>query len=98
MVHPNAILCSFKILNNLLFCILSREDEMIIDIVFSCPKNACFKVSYNGLSSCFGSDSDNRLSFFQDGASYYILPFHLLVSIGSDESSKVLTSSTSLSI
>ena len=98
MVHLNASSCSLKIPNNLLFCLSSREDGMITVKVFYSPKNAYSKVSVNSLSSSFDGDSNNGLSFFLDGASCSILDFHLLVSVGGDESSKALTLSSDLSI
>ena len=61
--------------------------------IFSSPKNAYSKVSSSNLSSSFNGDSDDRLGFFPDGANYYIISFHLLVSIGDYESSKALISS-----
>ena len=71
---------------------------MIIGRVLSSPKNAYSKVLGNGLSSSFGGDSDDGMSFFSDGSSCSTLDFHLLVSINGAESSRVLTSSIDLSI
>ena len=98
MVHPNAPLCSFKTSNNLPFCLSFRDNEMIISRVFSSPKNAYSKVLGNGLSLSFGGDSDDGMSFLSDGASCSTLDFYLLVSMDGVESSRVLTSSTDLSI
>ena len=98
MVHPNAPLCSFNTSNNLSFCLSFRDDEMITGRVLSSPMNAYSKVLGNGLSSSFGGDSDDGLSFFSDGASYSTLDLHLLVSMDGAESSRALTSSTNLSI
>ena len=81
MVHPNAPLCSFKTSNNLPFCSSFRDDEMITCRVLSSPKNAYSKVLGNSLSSSFGGDSDDGLSFFSDGASCSTLDFYLLVSM-----------------
>ena len=44
-------------------------------------KNAYSKVLGNGLSSSFGSDFDDLMSFFSDGASCSTLNFYLLVSV-----------------
>ena len=96
MVHPNALLCSFKTSNNLPFCLSFRDDEMITGKVFSSPKNAYSKVSGNGLSSGFGCDSDDGLSFFSNSASCSTLDLYLLVSVDGAESSKALTSSNDL--
>ena len=91
MVHLNALLCSFKTFNNLPFCLSFRDDEMITGIVLSSPKNAYSKVLGNGLSSSFGGDSYDGMSFFSDGASCSTLNFHLLVSMNDTESSRALT-------
>ena len=61
MVHPNAF--------------LTIEDKMIIDKMFSSPKSACFKLSDNGLSSSFGGDFNDRLSFFPSSTNPSILKF-----------------------
>ena len=98
MVYLNAPLCSFKTSNNLPFCSSLRDDEMIIGRVLSSPKNAYSRVLGNGLSSSFGGDSDDGMSFFSDGATYSTFDFYLLVSMDGVESSRALTSSTDLSI
>ena len=67
MFYPNALLCSFKTSNNLPFCSSFRDDEMITGRVLSSPKNAYSNVLGNGLSSSFGGDSDDGMSFFSDG-------------------------------
>ena len=54
MLHPNALLYSFKISNILPFCSSFRDDEMITGRVLFSPKNAYLKVLSNGLSSSFG--------------------------------------------
>ena len=69
---------------------------MITGRVFSSLKNAYSKVLGNSLSSSFGGDFDNGLSFFSDGASCSTLDFYLLVSMDGAESSKALISSTDL--
>ena len=61
---------------------------MITGRVFFSSKNAYFNVLDNGLNSYFGGDSDDRMSFFSDGASCSTLDFHLLVSMDGAESSK----------
>ena len=71
---------------------------MITDRVLSSPKYSYSKVLGNGLSSSFGGDSNDGMSFFSDGTSCSTLDFHLLVSMDGAESSKALTSSTDLSI
>ena len=98
MVHPNAPLCSFRTSNNLFFCSSFRDDEMITGRVLSSPKNAYSKMLGNGLSSSFGGDSDDGMSFFFDGTSCSTYDFHLLVSMDGAESSRALTSSTDLSV
>ena len=98
MVHPNAPLCSFKTSNNLPFCSSFKDDEMITGRVFYSPKNAYSKVLGNGLSSSFGGDSNDEMSFFSDGASFSTIDFYLLVSMDDAESSRALTSSTDMSI
>ena len=98
MVHPNAPLCSFKIYDNLHFCLSSWDDEMITGRVLSSPKNAYSNVLGNGLSSSFGGDSDDGMSLFSDGASCSTLDFYLLVFMDGVESSRALTSLTDLSI
>ena len=71
---------------------------MITGRVLSSPKNAYSKVLGNGLSSSFGCNSNDGLSFFFDCATYSILDFHLLMSMDNAESSKALTSSTDMVI
>ena len=63
MVHPNAPLYSFKTSKNLPFCSSFRDDEMITSRVLSSPKNTYSKVLGNRLSSSFGGDSDDEMSF-----------------------------------
>ena len=84
MIHFNASFYSFRIPNNLLLYLSSREDEIITGKVFSYITNAYFKVSDNGLSSSFDNASDGGLSFFPDGAICSILTFHLLTSMSID--------------
>ena len=71
---------------------------MIAGRVLSSPKNAYSIVLGNGLNSSFGGDSDDIMSFFSDGTSCLTLDFQLLVSMDGVELSRVLTSSTNLSI
>ena len=97
-VYPNAPLYSFKTSNTLPFCSSFMNDEMITGKLFSSPKNAYSEVLGNGLNSSFGSDSDDGLSFFYDGASCSTINFYLLVSMDGAESSRALTSSTDLLI
>ena len=98
MVYRNALLCSFKISNNLPFCLSFRDDEMITGRALSSPNNSYSKVLGNDLSLSFGGDSDDGLGFFSDGASCSTLNFYLLVSMDGAKSNKALTSSTDLSI
>ena len=56
---------------------------MITGRVFSSPKNAYSNVLGNGLSSSYGNDSDDGISFFSDGVSCSTLDFYLLVSMDS---------------
>ena len=98
MVHLNALLCAFKTSNNLPFYSSLRDEEMITGRALSSPKNAYSNVLGNDLSSNFGGDSDDGLSFFSDGASYSTLDFHLLVSMDGAELSRALTLSANLSI
>ena len=89
IVHLNAPLCFFKTSSNLPFCSSFRDDEMITGSVLSSPKNAYSNVLGNGLSSSFGGDSDDGISFFSDGASCSTLDFYLLVSMDDAESIRV---------
>ena len=98
IVHPNALLCSFKTSNNLPFCSSFRDDEMITCRMLSSPKNAYSKVLGNSLSSSFSGDSDDGIRLFSHGVSCLTLNFYLLVFIDGAESSRSLTSSTDLSI
>ena len=98
VIHPNGTLCSFKTSNNLPFCSSFRDDKMITNRVLSSSKNTYSKVLGDGLSSSFSGDSNDRLSFFFDGANCSTIYFHLLMSVDGVESSKVLTSSTNLTI
>lgn len=87
IVNRNSFLCSFETSSNLLFCLSSREDEIIIGKAFLSPKNAYSKVLSNGLSLNFRGDSDDGLSYFHVSGSCSIIDFCLLVSIDSDVSS-----------
>ena len=87
MVHPNALLCSFKTSNILPFCSSFRDNKMITGRVLFSPKNVYSKVLGNGLSSSFGDDSDNEMSLFSDGTSCSTLDFYLLVCMDVAESS-----------
>ena len=69
---------------------------MITGRVLSSPKNTYSNVLGNSLSSSFGGDSNDEMSFFS--ASCSTLYFHLLVSMDGAESSRALTSSTNMSI
>ena len=91
MVHPNAHLYSFKISNNLLFCSSFRDGEMITGRALSSPQNAYSNVLGNGLSSSFGGDSDDGMSFFSHVSSCSTLDFQLFVSMDGVESSRALT-------
>ena len=71
---------------------------MITGKVLSSSKSAYSKVLGNALSSSFGGDSDDQLSFYSNGVSCSTLDFRLLVSMDGVESSKALTSSTDLLI
>ena len=91
IVHPHTPLCSFNTSKTYLFVRHLANDEMITGRVLYSRKNRYSKMLGNGLSSSFGGNSDDRLSFFSDGANYSTLDFYLLVSMDGAESSKALT-------
>lgn len=100
IIYPNAFWCSLKTCNNLLFCLLSREDEMIIGkiLVPYSPKNAYSKVSGSSFRFSFSDDSNDGLSFFHNNVNCSILDSYLLESMDDDMLSKALASSIDLSI